>query len=170
MRKWLWIALMLAVAGWAQVQSPMPGAVPLTPASGFIIPSGTDLRARVDDTLSTGRNERGDPFSATLLDPVMANGQTVLPAGTRLRGHVLVNWPDGVFKGRAQLVLSLDSFDLSGRSYGLELTTAKYEVEHKHKELEDPDPSASAVSGDREEVTMPAETVLHFTLGAPVRV
>ncbi|MEI9973458.1 MAG: hypothetical protein WDO73_16280 [Ignavibacteriota bacterium] len=170
MRKLLWMAPMLAFAGWAQTQSPMPDVVPMMPGGSFIIPTGMDLRVRVDDTLSTERNQRGDVFGATLLDAVMANGTTVVPAGTHLKGHVAVNRPAGIFKGRAQLVLSLDSIEMSGRSVRIELTSATYEAEHKHKNLEDPDPNAGAVTGNREEVTLPAETVVHFTLGAPVRI
>jgi hypothetical protein len=168
MRKSFLMVPILAVAGWAQVQSPTSEIASKTPVGGFIIPSGTDLKVRVDDTLSSARNERGDPFNATLLEPLVANATTVLPAGTRVSGHVLVNRPAGIFKGRAQLVLSLDSFEYSGNSYPIQMTAATYQVDHKHKNLEDPDPNAGSVTGDREEVTVPAETVIRFTLGAPV--
>jgi len=168
MRKWLLLApMMLAAAAWSQS---IPDVVPITLLGGLVIPSGTDLKVRVDEALGTDRNERGDRFTATLMDPVIVNGQAALPAGTRLVGHVLANHQAGVFKGRAHLMLALDSFQYSGHSYPIELTAATYQTEHKHRKLEDRDPNADAVVGNREEVTLPAETVVHFTLGAPVRV
>jgi hypothetical protein len=170
MSKWLWIVPMLAASGWSQIQSPIPNIVPMTPVGGFVIPSGTELDVRVNEPLSTDKSKAGDPFTATLLDSVMVNGQTVLAPGTHLTGHVIENHPAGIFKGRARLMLALDAFQVSGHSFPIELTAATYETGHKHKKLETPDPNASAVVGNREAVTIPAETVVHFTLGSPVRV
>ncbi len=170
MFRWLWVAPMLAVAGLSQAQSSIPNIVPMTPVGGFVIPSGAKLDVRVDQALSTDRNQRGDPFTATLMEPVMVNGHVVLAMGTRFKGHVLDNRPAGTFKGRARLMLALDSFQLSGRNYPIDLTAATYEAGHKHRKLEEPDPNAGAVVGDREAATIRAETVVHFTLGAPVRV
>ncbi len=73
---------------------PDPPPVTGAPASdGVEIPGGTLLRVRVDQALSTRRNSRGDRFTATLTDPVVVNGEAVLPSGTRLAGHVLVSRP-----------------------------------------------------------------------------
>jgi hypothetical protein len=170
MLKWLWIAPMLAAAAWSQPRIDSLHVVPITPVGGFVVPAGTVLHARVDETLSTGRNQPGDRFTATLIDPVIANGQTVVPAGTRLTGHVLQNRQAGVFKGWAQLTLALDSFQLSGRSYPIELTGATCQAGHPHRDLKDPDPNAGVVMGNREQATIPAEAVVTFTLGSPVRV
>lgn len=170
MRRWLWIAPMLVAAGWSQTKPDALNVVPVTPPGGFVIPSGTELNVRVDETLDTNRNERGDQFTATLTDPVVVNGQAVLPAGTHVTGHVLENRPAGILKGRAKLMLGLDAFQFSGHSYPIELTAATYQSDHKHGKLKEPDPNASAVAGNREQVVIPAETVVHFTLGAPVRV
>ena len=142
----------------------------MNPTGRFVVPSGTELRVRIDDTLTTQRNVRGDKFSAKLLDPLVANGETVLPAGTHLCGHVVWNKPAGIWKGRAQLVLALDSFVHNGHTYAIELTTATYQPVYKHKKLKFPDPNAGAAFGSRQTVTVYAETVVKFTLGAPVHV
>ena len=170
MRKWLWIAPMMIAASWAQGQEPAPKVVPMNPTGRFVVPSGTELRLRIDDTLSTDRSMRGDKFSATLLDALVANGTTVLPAGTHMCGHVAWNKPAGILKGRAQLVLALDAFVYNGRTYPVELTTATYQPPYKHKKLKFADPNANAAFGSRQTVTVYAETVVKFTLGAPVHV
>jgi hypothetical protein len=228
MRKWLWIAPVLLAAGCSRNQAaktqseqpastvqaasaappqpiatPDPGANPdlvSAPANDPVIPSGTLLRVRVDQALSTRRNRRGDRFTATLMEPVAVNGQDVLPSGTRLAGRVLVAAPSGRLKGRARLILALDSFERDGHRYAIE-TTAASRVSRNHKKrnlaviggsagtgatvgaIAGGGPGAligagagavagtvgAAVTG-RKQVSIPAETVVRFTLGAPVRV
>jgi hypothetical protein len=170
MSKWLWIAPLLAAAGWSQTPADVRSAVAATPVGGFVIPSGTQLDVRLDQTLSTDKSKPGDQFTATLMDAVTVDGQTVVAAGTRLKGHVLENHPAGIFKGRAMLMLALDSLQIGSQSYPIELTAATYETGRKHRKLEDPDPNVNAVVANREGVTVPAEAMVHFTLGSPVRV
>ena len=170
MSKWLWIGPMLVAAAWSQTRSGMPNILPVTPPGGLVIPSGTVLNVRVDETLDTNRNQPGDRFTATLTDPLVVNGQAALPAGTHLTGHVLENKPAGIFRGHARLMLGLDSFLYKGHSYPIDLTAATCKSDHKHGKLKNPDPNAGAVVGNREQVIIPAETVVHFTLGSPVRV
>jgi hypothetical protein len=52
------------------------------------VPAGTALMVRLDTTLATFSNKAGDPFRGSILQPVMVNGQTVLPAGTIIEGRV----------------------------------------------------------------------------------
>jgi hypothetical protein len=137
--QWLWIAPVLAAAAWSQ--QGIPRIIPETPVGGFVIPSGTELKVRVDEALSTDRNSAGDPFSATLVDPIMVNGHIVLPGGAHLSGHVLANHQAAILKVPARLVLGLGSFELSGRSFPIQLTAATYEAGHKHRKLKDPDPN-----------------------------
>jgi hypothetical protein len=43
---------------------------------------------RLDTTLATFSNKVGDPFHASITQPVVVNGQTVIPAGARVEGRV----------------------------------------------------------------------------------
>jgi hypothetical protein len=54
----------------------------------FTLPAGTDLMVRLDQPLTTQMNRVGDKFNATLAEPVTLDGETVIPAGTTLRGSV----------------------------------------------------------------------------------
>jgi len=166
----------------------------------MVIPQGTLLRVRVDETISTRRNFRGDRFTATLTEPVLVDGRDVLPSGTRLTGHVLVSRPSGRLKGRAVLELELDSFVRDGHRYSI-TTSAATEVSGRHKKRDILAIGGGAGSGaaigaiagggvgaaigagagaaagtvgaaitGRKQVTIPAESVIRFRLGEPVRV
>jgi hypothetical protein len=52
------------------------------------VPAGTALMVRLDTTLATFSNKAGDPFRGSITQPVVVNGQTVLPAGTIIEGRV----------------------------------------------------------------------------------
>jgi hypothetical protein len=170
MCKWLYLAPMLAAAAWGQIRPNPVNVIPITPVGGLVVPSGTLLKVRVNESLSTNKNVRDDRFDGTLTDPVIVNGQTVVPVGTRLTGHVLENHPAGIVKGRAQLMLALDAIEYRGHTFTLTLTTATCAVERKPKGDEVGGPNAGVAVGDREEATIPAEAVVTFTMGAPVRI
>lgn len=52
------------------------------------VPAGTALMVKLSTTLATFSNRIGDPFQGSLTQPVMVNGQTMIPAGARIEGRV----------------------------------------------------------------------------------
>jgi hypothetical protein len=52
------------------------------------VPAGTALIVRLDTTLATFSNKTGDPFRAIITQPVVVNGQTLIPAGATVEGRV----------------------------------------------------------------------------------
>src|SRR6478752_4574904 len=52
------------------------------------VPAGTALIVRLDTTLATFSNKAGDPFRASITQPVVVNGQTLIPAGASVEGRV----------------------------------------------------------------------------------
>ncbi len=52
------------------------------------VPAGTALMVRLDTTLATFSNKAGDPFRASITQPVVVNGQTLIPAGAVIEGRV----------------------------------------------------------------------------------
>ena len=52
------------------------------------VPAGTALMVRLDTTLATFSNKVGDPFRASITQPVVINGQTLIPAGAIVEGRV----------------------------------------------------------------------------------
>ena len=52
------------------------------------VPAGTALRVKLNTTLATFSNRVGDQFQGSLTQPVVLNGQTMIPAGARIEGRV----------------------------------------------------------------------------------
>jgi hypothetical protein len=52
------------------------------------VPAGTALMVRLDTTLATFSNRAGDPFRGSIIQPVVVNGQTVIPVGATVEGRV----------------------------------------------------------------------------------
>jgi hypothetical protein len=74
----------------------------------------------LDEAPGTGRNSPCD-LQRYPHRPHQGEGHTVLPAGTHFQGHVLANHEAGFLKGRARLVLELDSFQVSGPHLPIQL-------------------------------------------------
>jgi hypothetical protein len=75
-----------------------------------LVPVGTNLKVRLDDTLSSKKSRVGDRFTVTVLDPVRFNEATV-------NGHISSIQKSGKVKGRTSMNLAFDSIRLSdGRS------------------------------------------------------
>jgi hypothetical protein len=91
------------------------------PASANALPAGTMVTARLDQSLGTKSNKVGDQFTATTTEAVMAqNGQTVVPAGAKVYGHVTGLHSPTVTGEQAVIRLDFDSIAISGRRYPFE--------------------------------------------------
>jgi hypothetical protein len=76
MKKWTLISCILLLAGTLAAQTNEP------------VPAGTALMVKLQTTLATFSNKPGDPFRATLDQPVVVNGKTLLPSGAVVEGRV----------------------------------------------------------------------------------
>jgi hypothetical protein len=184
----------------ATATEPVERAVP--PASQPLestIPAGASLRVRLDETLATKYDRRGQRFTAALIDPVVVDNHIVLPAGTRFNGHLERSKPSGRMRGRAVIAVRLDSFDLNGRQYAIDTgSIARVSRSHKRRNLEmigggaGTGAAIGAVAGGgagaliggaagagagtagaflkgRKQERIPAETAMTFSLRAPVQ-
>ena len=52
------------------------------------VPEGTTLMVKLQTTLATFSNKVGDPFRGQVTQPVVLNGQTLIPAGAMVEGRV----------------------------------------------------------------------------------
>jgi len=153
------------------------------------------LRVRLVQSLHTERNNAGDRFEATLASPV-----AVIPAGATFHGHVVSADSSGRLKGRGHMSLTLDSFELNGKTYAIQTSTSsRVTGDHKKRNLAligggsgvgaligglagggkgaliGAGAGAAAGTGGaaltgKKHVHIPSETVLSFTLKAPVQV
>ena len=70
-----------------------------------LVPVGTDLKVRINDTLSSKDSRVGDRFTATVIDPSRFDE-------ARLTGHISSIQKSGKVKGRTSMNLAFDSVEL----------------------------------------------------------
>ena len=70
-----------------------------------LVPAGTDLKVRINDTLSSKTARIGDRFTATVIDPSRFDE-------ARLHGHISSIQKSGKVKGRTSMNLAFDSVEL----------------------------------------------------------
>jgi hypothetical protein len=100
----------LPIAAHAQTTKPGLRKAKPRPVAPVLVPVGTNLKVRLNDTLSSKQSRAGDRFTATAIDPVRFNEATV-------RGHIRSIVKSGKVKGRTTMNLTFDSISLpDGRS------------------------------------------------------
>jgi hypothetical protein len=97
-------------------------AQPSGPAPPVTIPAGKVLTVTLDQSVGTKINNDGDRFDASLAAPVTVDATEVLPSGTRAVGTVVRAQEAGKVKGGAVLALTLDSITVNGQKYSIETT------------------------------------------------
>ena len=70
-----------------------------------LVPVGTDLKVRINDTLTSKESRVGDRFTATVVDPSRFDE-------ARVYGHVSSIQKSGKIKGRTSMNLAFDSIEL----------------------------------------------------------
>jgi hypothetical protein len=93
------------------------------PPAPAVIPAGTEVNARLVDSLSSKTNKAGDTFKATLDSAVVAGGRTVIPKGAEVTGRVTNAVPSGRLKQRAELWVTLTSVRVGNKTYELSTST-----------------------------------------------
>jgi hypothetical protein len=99
-------------------QTPPPQ--PAAPAKKVKIPAGTQLTIRLDNPLDSERNQVGDSFHGSLSNPIVLEGETVIPLGAEVVGRVAEVKSAGRFAGNSVLTLELTSLSVDGRSYNIQ--------------------------------------------------
>ena len=103
----------------APAQNPVaPPEVPLAPPPSSGIPSrlvvqrGAYITVRIDQMLSSNKNVPGDAFTATLEQPLVADGLVVAARGETLGGRVVEAKKAGRIKGVSRLAVQLTNLSL----------------------------------------------------------
>ena len=189
----------------APVATPAPPPAPVAPPpppppQKVTIPSGTALAVRLVDPIDSEKNQIGDTFHATLNNPLTINGETVVPSGSDVQGHLVDVKSAGKFAGQSQVVLQLDSIRSGGQTYNIQTDQFKKQGSSRGKNtLEKTGAGAGigaligALAGGgkgaaigaaaggglgagsqtiskSQQIKLASETILNFTLQAPVTV
>ena len=110
-----------AQTGTAAPQGSAPSAP--APPPTVVIPVNTQLRVRLDEDLGSKISQPGESFGATVVDPVVVDGQTVIPPGAHAEGTVIDAKALGRFKGGALLEVRLERVRTQWGSYPVATST-----------------------------------------------
>jgi hypothetical protein len=177
---------------------PPPPAPP--PPQKVTVPYGTDLSVRLVDPIDSEVNQVGDAFHATLNAPIVQDGVVVIPSGSDLQGHLVDVKSAGKFAGKSVVVLQLDSISLGGQTYNIQTDQYSRDGSSRGKNTAEKVGAGAGIgaiigalagggkgaaigaaaggglgggvqaAGKGQQIKLPSETVLNFTLQAPVTV
>ena len=92
---------------------------------GSAIPVGQELDVRLQDTLSSDRNQVEDRFTATTVVDLEVDGRVVIPAGSEMRGVISSVNPAGRVDRKGSMTVSFDQITIGNRSYPLRGTVTQ---------------------------------------------
>jgi hypothetical protein len=102
-----------------------PEPAPAPPPAPLVIPAGTHIRVTLGQALGSKISQTGESFNATVEDPIVVNGVTVVRAGAPASGTVVDAKSLGRFKGQAELAIRLDSIRAEGGTYPIATSTVE---------------------------------------------
>jgi hypothetical protein len=109
-----------APAPTTQAAAPAPA-----PPPPLVIPAGTHIRVSLGQELGSKISQAGQSFNATVADPIVVGGVTVVRAGAPASGTVVDAKSLGRFKGQAELAIRLDSIRAAGGTYPIATSTVE---------------------------------------------
>jgi len=173
---------------------------PPPPPQKVTIPSGTSLAIRLVDTVDSETAQQGQTFHATLDSPLAVEGDTVVPAGYDVEGHVVEVKSAGKFAGQSVLALQLDRISVNGKSYSIQTDQYRRQGSSRTKNTAAKVGTGAAIGAiiggiagggkgaaigaaaggglgggvqaatHGQQIKLPSETVLNFTLQGPLTV
>ena len=174
--------------------------LPPPPPARVTVESGTSLAIRLVDSLDSETAQQGQTFHATLEAPLAVDGEVVIPAGYDVQGHVVEVQSAGKFEGKSLLALQLDRIQVGNKHYSISTTQYRREGSSRTKNTAEKVGAGAVIgaiiggiagggkgagigaaagggigggvqaTGKGQQIKLPSETVLTFSLQAPVTV
>jgi BON domain-containing protein len=166
----------------------------------YIIDEGTRITVRLIDPIDSEKNQTGDTFHATLNTPLTSDGEQAVPAGVELTGHLIEVKSAGKFAGQSVVAMQLDSLSSGGHTYNLQTDEYRKEGSSTGKKTTEKVVGGAVVgtiigalagggkgagigaaagagvgsgvqaASKSQQIKLPSETVLNFTLQQPITV
>jgi BON domain len=173
---------------------------PPPPPQKVTIPSGTTLAVRLVDPIDSEKNQPGETFRATLNSPLSVDGSVAIPAGYDVEGHLVDVKSAGKFAGQSEVILQLDRIAVGDKSYSITTDQYKRQGSSRGKNTAEKVGAGAAIGAiiggiagggkgagigaaaggglgggvqaatKGQQIKLPSETVLNFTLQGPVTV
>jgi len=175
-----------------------PSAPP--PPKKLTVPSGTTMAVRLVDTIDSETSQPGQTFHATLDSPLAVEGETAVPAGYDVEGHIVDVKSAGKFQGQSLVALQLDRVKVGDKYYNIQTDQYRRQGSSRGKNTAEKVGAGAgigaiigAIAGGGkgaaigaaaggglgggvqaatkgQQIKLPSETVLNFTLQSPVTV
>lgn len=110
----------------ARIMRPDRALTPQVPAE-IEIPADTPLVVRMIDSIDSQRDQVGQTFRASLDQPVVIRGETVIPRGADVVVKLVEDTHSGRLTGKTELILDLSSIAIGGKLVDLLTQTVKSE-------------------------------------------
>ena len=81
-----------------------------------VIPSGTAITVRLQNSVSSATSTPGDQFEAVLDQPIVVAGETIAPTGAQVTGRVVAARRSGRLTHPGSLRIALASMTIGGKS------------------------------------------------------
>jgi hypothetical protein len=125
------------------------GALVLTAAVGLVanairntsvpitVPEDTEIQVTLNQELTSNQSRPGDHFEATVSEPIIIDGKTVVPKGAKVTGLVVDAVQSGRLTNSGRLELALEAVDVNGTSYEIHTNdSTRRGGSHKKRNLE----------------------------------
>ncbi len=99
--------------------APQPPPPPPPQPRVVEIPQGTAVRVQLIDPVDTSVNHAGDLFHASLAAPIVVGSEVVVPTGTNVELKLVDASSAGRMKGKSSIELQLTRMEFQGTSYTL---------------------------------------------------
>ncbi len=167
-------------------------------SQGVLVPAGTHLVVRMIDGVDSDRNKVGDTFQASLENPLVVNGTQIAPKGSTVYGKLEQVKSAGKIQGQSELRLGLTGIVINGATYNIATGDYSAKGSSRGKQTAERAGIGAALGGiigaiagggkgaaigagvgagagtavqvmtHGQQVHVPSETVLDFTLQQPV--
>jgi hypothetical protein len=117
----------------AAAPATVPPPAPPPPPKPVVIPAGTVVTVRLSTALGSKSSKTGDPFEATVVQPVEVGGKAIVPSGAPAAGTVVEAKAKGKIRGEARLKLALNKVTIKGKTYLIQTTMAEQTAKGKGK-------------------------------------
>lgn len=128
-KKYLWVAvpaLFIALGVF--------GISKMTRGESVMVPAGTEIQVKLDQSIATNRATSGDPFQASVAAPVLIDGKEAIPRNALVKGQIVSVRESGRLAGVARMRLELRTVEVDGTEYELHTSNfARRGGDHKKR-------------------------------------
>ena len=128
-KQYLWVAvpaLLIALGVF--------GISKMTRGESVMVPAGTEIQVKLDQSIATNRATSGDPFQASVAAPLLIDGKEAIPKNALVKGQIVSVRESGRLAGVARMRLELRTVEVNGTEYELHTSNfARRGGDHKKR-------------------------------------